>query len=259
MTSRLPCDRHAWACRVPWRDRAALMGRWALRMPDSLGRLGTSLTEPVPSERAAQPNPGGIDQPAGKRRHSNALRSNLQEMKARIVAAVGVLGLAWVLASCGSSSSSSNTTATTHAASSQTTVPSQSTTTTSVATTSAATCPTLAQAVSALGASYASLVQHAAAGGSIVCEYTGGPSGNAGVTIFAHQSQPVFTGQVAHATGAPAMPALSGVGDGAYGADIGGHSVVNAYSNATRTLVAAQATGSLASVEALAKVALSDN
>ncbi len=55
------------------------------------------------------------------------------------------------------------------------------------------------------------------------------------------------------------MPALSGVGDGAYGADIGGHSVVNAYSNSTRTLVAAQATGSLASVEALAKVALSDN
>jgi hypothetical protein len=180
-------------------------------------------------------------------------------VKARIAAAVGVLGLASVLASCGSGGSSSNTTATTHAASSQTTTSSPNTTTTSVATTTASTCPTLAQAVSALGASYANLVQHAAPGGSIVCEYTGGPNGNAGVTVFAHQSQPVFTGQVAHAPGAPAMPALSGVGDGAYGADIGGHSVVNAYSNATRTLVAAQATGSLASVEALAKVALSDN
>jgi hypothetical protein len=55
------------------------------------------------------------------------------------------------------------------------------------------------------------------------------------------------------------MPTISGVGDGAYGMTAGGRSVVNAYSNATRTLVAAQAPGALAPVEALASVALSDN
>jgi hypothetical protein len=101
-------------------------------------------------------------------------------------------------------------------------------------------------------------MQTATAGGGIVCEYTSG-SGNAGVTVFAHQSSAVFTGQVAHAPGAPAMPQLSGVGDGAFGQTTGGRSVVNAYSNGSRTLVAAQAPGPLAPVEALARVALSDN
>ena len=50
------------------------------------------------------------------------------------------------------------------------------------------------------------------------------------------------------------MPAISGVGDGAYGmTSAAGRSIVNAYSNGSRTLVAAQANGSLASVEALAR------
>ena len=55
------------------------------------------------------------------------------------------------------------------------------------------------------------------------------------------------------------MPAISGVGDGAYGQTAGGRSVLNAYSNASRTLVAAQAPGPLPPVEALARVALADN
>ena len=122
----------------------------------------------------------------------------------------------------------------------------------------AATCPTLTQAESALGASYGRLVQSTIAGGGILCEYTGGPGGNAGVAIFAHESATVFAGQVAHAPGAPAMPAISGLGDGAFGMTAGGRSVVNAYSNASQTLVAAQAPGPLAPVEALARVALAD-
>jgi hypothetical protein len=55
------------------------------------------------------------------------------------------------------------------------------------------------------------------------------------------------------------MPSISGLGDGAYGMTTGGRSVVNAYSNGDRTVVAAQGPGALASVEALAKVALADN
>jgi hypothetical protein len=101
-------------------------------------------------------------------------------------------------------------------------------------------------------------MQTATPGGGIVCEYTGS-GGNAGVTIFAHQSAAVFAGQVAHAPGAPAMPKISGVGDGAFGMTTAARSIVNAYSNASRTLVAAQAPGSLAPVEALARVALADN
>jgi hypothetical protein len=116
----------------------------------------------------------------------------------------------------------------------------------------------LAQANAALGGSYGGPIQTSTAGGGIVCEYTSG-AGNAGVTIFAHQSATVFAGQVAHAPGAPAMPAISGVGDGAYGQTIGGRSIVNAYSNGNRSLVAAQAPGALAPVEALARVALADN
>jgi len=55
------------------------------------------------------------------------------------------------------------------------------------------------------------------------------------------------------------MPKLSGVGDEAFGSTTAGRSIVNAYSNASRTVVAAQAPGALAPVEALARVALSDN
>lgn len=55
------------------------------------------------------------------------------------------------------------------------------------------------------------------------------------------------------------MPGLSGVGDGAFGMTTAGRSVVNAYSNGSRTLVVAQAPGRLAPVEALARVALANN
>jgi hypothetical protein len=55
------------------------------------------------------------------------------------------------------------------------------------------------------------------------------------------------------------MQRISGVGSGAFGVDDSGRSIVNAYSNSSQTVVAAQATGSLASVEAFARVALADN
>jgi hypothetical protein len=116
----------------------------------------------------------------------------------------------------------------------------------------------MAQADTALGVSDNGPVRTSTPGGGIVCEYTGG-GGNAAVAIFAHQSASVFAGQVAHAPGAPAMPMISGVGDGAYGSTTAGRSIVNAYANASRTVVAAQAPGALAPVEALARVALADN
>jgi hypothetical protein len=173
----------------------------------------------------------------------------------RTLLAVGTLVVGLVLTGCGSGGTSPATSPT----SSPTTAPLESTTTTLAVTAGVATCPTLAQAEVALGGSFSGPIQTSTPGGGVVCEYTGGASGNAGVTIFAHQSPTVFAGQVAHATGAPAMPAISGVGDGAFGMTTAGRSIVNAYSNGTRTLVAAQASSSLASVEALARVALSDN
>jgi hypothetical protein len=117
----------------------------------------------------------------------------------------------------------------------------------------------LAQADAALGVSDNGPIRTGLRGGGILCEYTGG-GGNAGLGIFAHQTAAVFAGQVAHAPGAPAMPRISGVGDGAFGQIIGGRVIVNAYANASRTFAAAQAPGrSLAPVEALARVALADN
>jgi len=116
----------------------------------------------------------------------------------------------------------------------------------------------MAQADSALGVSDSGPVTTSTKGGGIVCEYTGG-AGNAAVAIFAHQTATVFAGQVGNAPGAPAMPQISGVGDGAFGSTIAGRSIVNAYSNGSRTVVAAQAPGALAPVEALARVALADN
>jgi hypothetical protein len=135
----------------------------------------------------------------------------------------------------------------------------KSTSSSTAGATGAATCPTLTQAEGALGASYGNLVQTPTPGNGLVCEYTGGAGGNAGVTIFAHESATVFAGQVAHAPGAPAMPAIAGLGNGAFGMTAGGRSIVNAYSNSSRTLVAAQAPGPLPPVEALARVALADN
>lgn len=116
----------------------------------------------------------------------------------------------------------------------------------------------MAQADTALGVSDRGPMSTSTEGGGIVCEYTGA-GGNAGVTIFAHQTATVFAGQVAHAGTAPGMQAISGVGDGGFASTAGGRSIVNAYGNSSRTLVAAQAPGALAPAEALARVALSDN
>ena len=175
--------------------------------------------------------------------------------------AAGALMAGLVLTACGSGSGSHAASST--SSSSATTAPPGSTTTAAVPTTAAATagaatCPTLAQANAALGVSYSGPITTPTAGGGIVCEYTSG-AGNAGVTIFSHQTATVFAGQVAHAPGAPAMPEISGVGDGAFGMTTAGRSIVNAYSNGSRTVVAAQAPGALAPVEALARVALAAN
>src|ERR1039457_2004727 len=153
-------------------------------------------------------------------------------MNNRVPFTAGILIVGLVLAGCssgGRSPSASPTVApmTTRPA---TTVPPGSTPTTAAATTGTATCPTLAQANGALGGSYSGPMTTPTAGGGIVCEYTSA-AGNAAVAIFAHQSAPVFAGQVAHAPGAPAMPQISGVGDGAFGMSTAGRSIVNAYSN----------------------------
>jgi len=184
------------------------------------------------------------------RKLSGLLRLGPMNEKA-VLAATLVGGL--LLAACGSGTNNASTTSPTSASvSSSTTAPPASTT--------SATCPTLAQAEAALGGSYSGPEQTPTAGGGIVCEYPSSTAAaNAGVTIFAHQSAAVFAGQVAHAPGDPAMPAISGIGNGAYGQTVGGRSIVNAYSNSSRTLVAAQSSGTLAQTEALAQVALSDN
>ncbi len=189
-------------------------------------------------------------------------------MNNRISLALGTLIVGLVLTGCSSGSNSpsaSPTVATTTAPTTapRTAVPAGTTPPASTATTAAVaagapTCPTTAQANAALGVSDSGPIRTSTAGGGIVCEYTG-PAGNAGVTIFAHQSATVFAGQVAHAGTAPGMQAIIGVGDGGFSLTAGGRSIVNAYSNASRTLVAAQAPGALAPVEALARVALGDN
>jgi hypothetical protein len=172
----------------------------------------------------------------------------------------GVFIVALVLEGCGSGGThqASTTTSPAGATPSSVATPSVSVPTTGAATGGGPTCPTLAQAKAALGASYSGPTSTAGPGGSIICEYTGS-AGNAGVTIFAHQSEAVFTGQVANAGRAPGMQKVSGVGDGAFALTAGGRTVVNAWANGSRTVVAAQGPGSLAQTEALARVALSDN
>jgi hypothetical protein len=129
-----------------------------------------------------------------------------------------------------------------------------------VAATGASKCPTLAQAEAALGGSYGGPVQTPVRSIGVVCEYTGSSAAtNAGVTVFAHLTAPVFAGQVSNAGRAPGMHSISGVGDGAFGLSAGGRTVVNAWQNASRTVVAAQSAGSLAQTEALARVGLADN
>jgi hypothetical protein len=180
-----------------------------------------------------------------------------------LVASVLIVGV--VLAACGSAKGASATSSPTTAPGVTTTSPSSPATTapSSPVTTAAEaagppTCPTMAQADAALGVTDSGPKSTSTAGGGIVCEYTGG-AGAAAVAIFAHQAASVFAGQVKNAPGAPAMPPISGVGDGAFGSTTAGRSIVNAYSNASRTVVAAQAPGALAPVEALARVALADN
>ncbi len=196
----------------------------------------------------------------------NAKGLKLVATEHRLPVAVGafmVLGL--VLAGCSSNSASPSASSTTSSLAkpshSATTTPPSTTPPTTAATTGAttSTCPSVAQASSAVGVSFTALIHNPSPGGGIVCIYNGGGGVNAEVAIFAHGSPSVFAGQVANAPGKPAMPAISGVGDGAFGQDVAGRAIVNVYSNGSRTLVAAQAAGPLPPVEALARVALSVN
>jgi hypothetical protein len=189
--------------------------------------------------------------------------------KHRVALAAGALAVGLVVAGCGSASASHSTSTTSRSATTAskttsppaTSSPTTTPTTTAVATGSSgsSTCPTVAQANSALGVSFTTMIHNPSPGGGVVCIYNGAGAINAEVAIFAHGSASVFAGQVANAAGNPAMPAISGLGDGAFGQDTGGRAIVNAYSNSSRTLVAAQAAGPLPPVEALARVALSVN
>jgi len=180
-------------------------------------------------------------------------------MTKRSLSVAGVLIIGLFVAGCGSSSSSQTASTASSASGTAAATTTAPATTTTPAVATAASCPTLAQANAALGVSNTRMIHTSVRGGGAVCEYMGA-GGVAGLAIYAHQSAPVFAGLVAHAPGAPAMPAISGVGDGAFGQTNGGVSIVNAYSNANRTFVAAQVHGgSLSSAEALAKVALADN
>ena len=189
----------------------------------------------------------------------------------RLAIAILVTGMA--LAACGGSSSHS--TSTTSAVTSAPAAPPATTPATTPATAAApvaapaagtspsgkrtAVCPTVAQANSALGTGYANLLQTPVESVGTVCEYTGGGASNAGVTIFPHQTPVVYAGQVANAGRAPGMRPISGVGDGGFGLTAGGRSIVNAYSNASGTVVAAQSSQPLSATEELARVAFAAN
>ncbi len=174
-----------------------------------------------------------------------------------------MVGLA--IAGCGSGGS--------HAAT-PTSAPSASTTASTTATPSATTgavpttgavaagapiCPTMAQANAALGVSDTGPVRSGIAGGGILCRYTGA-GGVSAVVIYKAQTASIFAGMVSNADDkVTGMQPVSGVGSGAFFLTAGGRSVVNAYANGSRTVVAAQGPGAAAPVEALAQVALSDN
>lgn len=117
----------------------------------------------------------------------------------------------------------------------------------------------MAQADAALGVPDTGPARSGIGGDGILCRYSGA-QGIAAVAIYAHQSASVFAGMVSHADDkVTGMQPVSGVGDGAFFLTAGGRSVVNAYSNGSHTVVAAQGPGAAAPIEALAKVALSDN
>jgi hypothetical protein len=121
----------------------------------------------------------------------------------------------------------------------------------------AATCPSVAQANTALGVSDSGTTRTPTQDSGVICRYTG--TSAADVTIFAYEGQQAFSTQVANAGTTAGMQKLSGVGDGGFGLTANGRSSVNAYSNTSRTFVEAQAPGALAPVQALAKAALIDN
>jgi len=189
----------------------------------------------------------------------------VSQMKSRssLVLGVSIVGLAITGCGSGSSHAASPTTAppaTTVPASTtvlaSTTVPAP---TTGAVVAGAPTCPTMAQADSALGVSDTGPIRTGIGGGGILCRYTGA-GGISAVAIYAAQAATVFAGMVAHTDDkVTGMQPVSGVGNGAFFLTAGGRSVVNAYSNGSRTVVAAQGPGAAAPIEALARVALSDN
>ena len=186
----------------------------------------------------------------------------LEVMNNRVPLAAGVLMVGLVLTGCGSGGNShtASPTSSPTSAASGTTAPPRSTATTAAVSAGLPTCPTMAQADAALGVSYSGPIRTPTEGGGIACEYTAAAGGgSAGVTIFAHETSAIFAGQIAHADEATGMQKIPGLGDGAYGLTTGGRSVVNAYSDQSRAVVAAQAPGALAPVEALPRVALADN
>jgi len=205
--------------------------------------------EPIRESRGVNPPKKVLTE---QRRRGENRRVYVAAMNGRALLAAAALIVGLALAGCGSGSSSHTASPT----SSATTTPSP---TTAPVAAGAPTCPTLTQADAALGVSHNGPIRIGLRGGGILCEYTGA-GGIAAVAIYAHQTAAVFAGQVANAPGAPAMARISGVGDGAFGQNVGGVSIVNAYADASRTIVAAQAHGAaLASAEALARVALADN
>ena len=109
-------------------------------------------------------------------------RPRVLTVNCRALAAAGALAAGVVIAGCGSGSSSPGTTpppASSAPPASPATTIAPSAPTTAAATTSAATCPSLAQANAALGASYRGPTSTPTAGGRLVCLYTGS-AGNAG-------------------------------------------------------------------------------
>lgn len=170
----------------------------------------------------------------------------------------GGSGAAGGLASSATTAPAATSASSATSPSSATTPPPATAATAAAAPAGAPNCPTPAQVETALSVSYSGPKRIPAGGGGIICDYTG-TAGNADVAIFAHTSAAVFAGQVANVGGAPGMKKVSGVGDGAFGMSSDNGSIVNAYADASHTVVAAHSPGPLSQTEALAGVALADN
>ena len=162
---------------APRHDRVPVLevdGVASLTMPADVPavqpRRTVRCTSPRGTSPARIPSPAWPPRPIGLGTESRVYG---HMMRSGGLLAVGALLTGFVLAGCGSSSSSPPTTTST------TTGPAASTTTavvptTAAGTTTAATCPTLAQANAALGATYSGPISTSTPGGGIVCEYTGG-------------------------------------------------------------------------------------